>query len=147
MIANRELTLDDYLAIMRRRAWILLIPALLAPIAGWLISFAFTSKYTSRALVLVEGQKVPTTMVQPMVTEDLTERIAMMQGKVPSQSRLQPMLERLRQVNSDQSAEDVVDVIRAIMTLQRVVTDLSDLGVRTKKKPNQTPVPGFYVEY
>jgi polysaccharide chain length determinant protein (PEP-CTERM system associated) len=147
MIANRELTLDDYLAIMRRRAWILLIPALLAPIAGWLISFAFTPKYTSRALVLVEGQKVPTTMVQPMVTEDLTERIAMMQEQVLSQSRLQPMLERLRLIKSDQNADDMVDVIRANMTVQPVVTDLSDLGGSTKKKPNQTPVPGFYVEY
>ena len=147
MIANRELTLDDYLAMLRRRAWILLIPALLAPIAGWLISFAFTPKYTSRALVLVEGQKVPTTMVQPMVTEDLTERIAMMQEQVLSQSRLQPMLERLRLIKSDQNADDMVDVIRANMTVQPVVTDLSDLGGGGKKKPNQTPVPGFYVEY
>jgi protein tyrosine kinase modulator len=147
MIANRELTLDDYLAMLRRRAWILLIPVLLAPVAGWLISFAFTPKYTSRALVLVEGQKVPTTMVQPMVTEDLTERIAMMQEQVLSQSRLQPMLERLRLIKSDQNADDMVDVIRANMTVQPVVTDLSELGGSAKKKPNQTPVPGFYVEY
>jgi polysaccharide chain length determinant protein (PEP-CTERM system associated) len=148
MIANRELTLDDYLAMLRRRAWILLIPALLAPIAGWLISFAFTPKYTSRALVLVEGQKVPTSMVQPMVTEDLTERIAMMQEQVLSQSRLQPMLERLKLIKNDQNAEDMIDVIRAGMTVQPVVTDLSDVGgSSTKKKANQTPVPGFYVEY
>jgi len=41
MIENRELTMDDYLAMLRRRAKVILIPALLAPLAGWLISYAF----------------------------------------------------------------------------------------------------------
>jgi len=46
MIANREMTMDDYLAMLRRRAKWILIPALLAPLAGWLISYAFPAKYT-----------------------------------------------------------------------------------------------------
>ena len=146
MIANRELNLDDYMAVLRRRAWILAIPLVLGPIAGWLISFAFTPKYTSQALVLIEGQKVPTSMVQPVVTEDLTERIATLQQQVLSQSRLQPVLQRLRLVKNDRDADDMIDEIRANMTIQPVVTDLSDIG-GGKKKPSQSPVPGFYVEY
>ena len=59
MIENRELTMDDYLAMVRRRLKIILIPALLAPIAGLLVSYAFPPKYNSQSLVLVEGQKVP----------------------------------------------------------------------------------------
>ena len=34
MIENRELSMDDYLAMVRRRLKIILIPALLAPLAG-----------------------------------------------------------------------------------------------------------------
>ena len=147
MIANRELNLDDYLAMLRRRAWVLLIPALLAPLLGWLISFAFTPKYTSQALVLVEGQKVPTTMVQPVVTEDLTERIATLQQQVLSQSRLQPMLERLKLAKNGQNVDDMIDMIRTNMTIEPVVTDVSDIGAGGKKKSNRSPVPGFYVEY
>lgn len=147
MIANRELNLDDYLAMLRRRAWVLLIPALLAPLVGWLVSFAFTPKYTSQALVLVEGQKVPTTMVQPVVTEDLTERIATLQQQVLSQSRLQPMLERLKLAKNDQNVDDLIDMIRTNMTIEPVVTDVSDIGAGGKKKSNRSPVPGFYVEY
>jgi polysaccharide chain length determinant protein (PEP-CTERM system associated) len=146
MIANRELTIDDYLAMLRRRAWILVVPALVAPILGWLISFAFPAKYTSQALVMVEGQKVPTSMVEPVVTQDLTERIAMLQQQVLSQNRLQLMLDRLKLVKSGQSADDMIDSIRAHMTIEPVVTDLSEIGVG-KRKPNQSPVPGFYVEY
>src|SRR5579862_9557780 len=85
MIENRELTMDDYLAMLRRRAKVILIPALLAPLAGFLISYAFTAKYTSQSLILVEGQKVPETMVQPVVSQDLTARMATLQQQVESE--------------------------------------------------------------
>ena len=35
MIQNRELTMDDYLAMLRRRAKVILIPALVAPLLGY----------------------------------------------------------------------------------------------------------------
>ena len=53
---------------LRRRMKVILIPALLAPLAGFLVSYAFPSKYTSQSLVLVEGQKVPEGIVQPVFT-------------------------------------------------------------------------------
>src|SRR2546427_1611657 len=150
MIENRELTMDDYLAMLRRRAKWILIPALLAPLAGWLISYAFPAKYTSQSLVLVEGQKVPEGMVQAVVTQDLTARVATLQQQVLSQSRLQPLLERVfGPVKSGQNLDDEVDNIRQNMTVEPVVTDLSQLGNTTgKKKPGQgSPVPGFYINY
>ncbi len=42
MIENRELTMDDYLAMLRRRAKVILIPALLAPWWDFWLSYAFT---------------------------------------------------------------------------------------------------------
>src|SRR4030095_2133440 len=96
MIDNRELTLDDYLAILRRRLKLILIPALLAPILGFLSSYAFPAKYTAQSLVLVEGQKVPEGVVQPVITQDLAMRIATMQQQVLGRSRLQPMTNRLQ---------------------------------------------------
>jgi len=79
MIQNRELTMDDYLAMLRRRGKVILIPALLAPLVGFLISYGFTAKYTSRSTILVEGQKVPDNMVQPVVSEELGARMALLQ--------------------------------------------------------------------
>src|SRR5206468_980724 len=62
MIENRELSMDDYLAMLRRRLKVILIPALLAPLAGFLISFAFSPKYTSQSLIdrlgLAKGRTV-----------------------------------------------------------------------------------------
>jgi uncharacterized protein involved in exopolysaccharide biosynthesis len=73
MMENRELTMDDYLAMLRRRMKVILIPALLAPLAGFLVSYGFPAKvHLAISEVLVEGQKVPEGIVQPVVTADLT---------------------------------------------------------------------------
>jgi len=112
MMENRELSMDDYLAMLRRRIKVILIPTLLAPLAGFFVSYAFPAKYTSQSLVLVEGQKVPEGIVQPVVTQDLTERIATLQQQVLSQSRLQPMLERSGLAKPGQNMDEVIDNIR-----------------------------------
>ena len=147
MIENRELTVDDYLAMLRRRAKVILIPALLAPLAGLLISYAFTPKYTSQSLVLVEGQKVPESIVQSVVTQDLTGRVATLQQQVLSQSRLQPMVERLGLAKSGSTMDDKIDEIRTNMTVEPVVTDLAQIGGKKPKSAQSSPVPGFYVNY
>ena len=147
MIENRELTMDDYLAMLRRRAKVILIPALLAPLAGFLVSYAFSPKYTSQSLILVEGQKVPETMVQPVVSQDLTARVATLQQQVLSQSRLQPVVERIYPNKNAQEVGEVIDNIRGNMSVEPVMTTLSQIG-GGKPKPGQgSPVPGFYVNY
>ena len=147
MMENRELTMDDYLAMLRRRMKVILIPALLAPLTEFLVSYLFPPKYTSQSLVMVEGQKVPEGIVQPVVTADLTERIATLQQQVLSQSTLQPMLERTGLAKPGQNIDDMIDNIRVSMSVEPVVTDLSQIGGAGKKKPGGSPVPGFYVNY
>ena len=91
MIQNRELTMDDYLAMLRRRAKVILIPAVIAPLLGYLaylvVNHSF-AKYTSQSTILVEAQKVPENMVQPVVSEDLGARIATLQQQMLSQTNL-----------------------------------------------------------
>ena len=45
MIQNRELTMDDYLGMLRRRIWVILVPALIAPAIGFGISYLLAAKY------------------------------------------------------------------------------------------------------
>jgi polysaccharide chain length determinant protein (PEP-CTERM system associated) len=144
---NRELTLDDYLAMLRRRMKVILIPALLAPLAGFLVSYVFPAKYTSQSLVLVEAPKIPDAVVQQVFTEDLTQHITTIQQRVLSPARLRPMVERLGLAKAGQNADDMVNNIQLNMQIQPVITDLSQIGVGGKKKPGGNPVPGFYVNY
>jgi polysaccharide chain length determinant protein (PEP-CTERM system associated) len=143
---NRELTLDDYLAMLLRRIKVILIPALLAPLAGFLVSYAFSPKYTSQSLILVEAQKIPDAVIQQVFTEDLTQHIATIEQQVLSPSRLRPLVDRLGLATHGRSVDDVIDNIRLSMTIQPVITDVSQFG--GKKKPGQSsPVPGFNVNY
>ncbi len=143
MIENRELNIDDYLAMLRRRLKVILIPALLAPLVGFLISFAFPPKYTSQSLVLVEEQKVPEGYVKPVVTEDIIQRIVTMQQQVLSRNRLQPMIDRLG-LAKGKSVDEVVDGIRLNLDIQPVQTTGT---TPAKRRPGQNDVPGFYVNF
>src|ERR1700723_200399 len=145
---NRELTMDDYLAMLRRRMKVILIPALLAPLAGFLVSYAFPPKYTSQSEVLVAPPKIPDAVVQQVFTEDLTQHITTIAQQVLSPSRLRPMVEKLGLAKGGQNVDDVVNGIPLNTTIQPV-PDLSEFGGGVKKKPGQntSPVPGFYVNY
>ncbi len=121
---------------------------LLSGLAGFLFSYAFPAKYTSQSLILVEGQKVPENIVQPVVSEDLTARVATLQQQALSQSRLQPVVERLYPNKNTEEVGETIDLIRANMTVEPVKTDLSQIESSSgKEKPGASPVPGFYVSY
>ena len=92
MIENRELTMDDYLAMLRRRAKVILIPALLAPLVGFAISYSFNAEVHLAVDDPGGRSEGAGDMVQPVVSQDLTARIATLQQQVLSQTRLQPVV-------------------------------------------------------
>jgi polysaccharide chain length determinant protein (PEP-CTERM system associated) len=151
MIANRVLGIDDYLAMLRRRLKVILIPSLLAPIAGFLVSYAFTPKYTSEATILVESQKVPEGYVKPVVTEDIVQRIATMQEQVTARNRLVPMIERLG-LAKGKSVDEVISDIQTNLSIAPVEPEVAPGTLPGSKpathKPGQSSdVPGFTVDY
>ena len=143
--------MDDYLAMLRRRLKVILIPALLAPLAGFLVSYVFPPKYTSQSTVLVEGQKVPDALVQSVITADFTQRIQTLSQQVLSPTRLRPVIQSLNLAKPDEEAKLISD-IQQNMSVEPVVTSMSAAasaaGVAgAKKKSGNAPVPGFNVNY
>ena len=154
MSENRELTMDDYLAMLRRRLKVILIPTLIAPIAGFMVSYAFSAKYTSQSTVLVEGQKVPDNYVMPVITADFTQRVQTLSQEVLSPSHLRPVIQSLAIVKPEEESKLIAD-IQQNMQVEPVITSMSavagggGLSGAKKKKPSVTdePVPGFTVNY
>jgi polysaccharide chain length determinant protein (PEP-CTERM system associated) len=143
MIENRELTIDDYLAMLRRRLKVILIPTLLAPLVGFAVSFAFAPKYTSQSLVLVEEQKVPEGYVKPVVTRDLSQRVATLEQRALSAENLRPLIETLGLAHGNE-VDAEIDVIRDNVSIQPVLT--TALGP-TPPGRNKAQVPGFNVSF
>ncbi len=149
MIENRELGMEDYLAMARRRLKIILIPLLIAPLAGFMVSYIFPPRYTSQSMILVEGQKVPANYVTSDITADFTQRIATLQQQMLSGSRLRPVIQSLGLVKPGEEGRLMED-IRTNMTVTPVLTSINGAPGPGKKKPTSPtdePLPGFYIGY
>ncbi|HEY1994711.1 MAG TPA: Wzz/FepE/Etk N-terminal domain-containing protein [Edaphobacter sp.] len=138
MLGHRTLTLQDYGTILKRRWWIIAIPAILFPIVGFGITFLVQPEYLSQTLVLVEQQKVPESYVKAVVTEDLNGRLATMKEQILSRSRLQPIIERFNLfANSKLSMDDRIDLTRKNIGIAPIQSEIA----RTNG------LPGFYISF
>src|ERR1700741_388085 len=138
-MTERELTLGDYLAMLRRR-WVLIVVfgVVGGPIAYGVSRF-LPDRYKSETLVLVERPSVPEKIVESLDTEDLAQRLSSMEQQILSRSRLEPIINQFNLYPKD---------------LNRV--PMEDLGARLQKAIDVIPVrpmaetqsrglPGFYV--
>jgi polysaccharide chain length determinant protein (PEP-CTERM system associated) len=138
MLGHRALTAQDYVAILKRRWWIIGIPAILLPIVGFAITYFVQPQYISQTLVLVEQQKVPDSYVKPVITEDLTGRLATMKEQILSRSRLQPIIERSNLfANSKISMDDKIDQMRKNIGITPIQSEIA----RT------SGLPGFFISF
>src|SRR5512137_217493 len=108
----RSYNIDDYIEILRRRIWYLVIPFLVVMIGT--VSYAMFAPrlYKSSTLVLVTPQKVPETFVQTTVTSRIEERLQSISQEVMSRTRLEQVITEfgLYQKESKQlSREEVVE--------------------------------------
>ena len=141
---NRELTMDDYFAMLRRRVRVILIPTLLAPLAGFALSYAFSPKFTSESLVLVEEQKVSEIYLKSGVSPDLTQRVATLQQRALSAENLRPLIESLG-IAHGANIDGAIDGIRANTAINPVVT--TALGPIPPGGRRQSALPGFNVAF
>ncbi len=138
MLGHRTLTLQDYSVILKRRWWIVAIPAIIFPIVGFGITYLVQPQYISQTLVLVEQQRVPESYVKSVVTEDLNGRLATMREQILSRSRLQPIIERFNLFpNGKASMDDRIDMMRRNIGITPIQSDIA----RT------SGLPGFYISF
>jgi len=138
MLGHRALTAQDYLTILKRRWWIIAIPAIVFPIVGFGITYLVQPEYVSQTLVLVEQQKVPESYVKAVVTEDLSGRLATMREQILSRSRLQPIIERFNLfANRGLSMDDRIDLTRKNIGIAPIQSEIA----RTNG------LPGFFISF
>src|SRR5216684_4262931 len=140
MVKYRELTFEDYAAMLRRRRWLILIPALLGAIAGYALSWHLPKKYTSHTLILVEQPTVPDSYVKPVVSEGLNQRLASMQEQILSRTRLQHLVEQFGLSAKDAKRVPMEELVERLKKSIKV-TPLSPMpGTRSAE------LPGFDVD-
>ncbi len=92
MVRNGEFSTADVKRVLRKHWWILPACALGCGTLSILVATQLPKLYTSRTLVLVARPAVPEDYVKPVVTEDLTQRLASMKEQILSRTRLEPVV-------------------------------------------------------
>lgn len=138
MLGHRKLSADDYVAILKRRRLLIIIPALILPIAAYAITFFIPSQFLSQSLVLVEDKKVPDELVRSIITTGLATRLAAMREQALSRSRLEPIVQRYNLYQSKHlSMDDRIDLIRKSIAILPIKSDINRAG----------GLPGFTISY
>jgi polysaccharide chain length determinant protein (PEP-CTERM system associated) len=135
---TRQLTPADYVAMLRRR-WVLIV--VLTIIGGPLaygVSRFLPSKYTSQTLVLIEQPTVPKDFIRPVVTEDISQRLASMKQQILSRTRLEPIITQFGLYSTDIKTVPMEDLVGR---LQQAV-DVTP--IRPMEQTSHT-LPGFNV--
>ncbi len=136
MLGHRTLGLEDYTAILKKRWWIIAIPALILPIVAYAASYLVDPQYLSQTLVLVEQQKVPDNYVKPVIEEDLTGRLASMREQILSRSRLEPIITRFNLFAGQKATmDDRLDAMRKAIEIKPIQSAMT------------RGVPGFFISF
>ncbi len=121
MIGNRPLVAEDYLAILRRRFWILLLPAMVFSVGAYMFSRKLPRPYTSETVVLVNQQRGTDANVDLMVTDELNQRLATMQEQILSRSRLQEIAQQFHLFKPGVTVGETVDGLQQAIVVSPVM--------------------------
>jgi polysaccharide chain length determinant protein (PEP-CTERM system associated) len=137
MLGHRALIYEDYIAILKRRRWLLLVPALVLPFVALGVTFLVPPQYISQTLVLVEQQQIPDDYVKPIVSQDWNARLASMKEQILSRSLLQPIIERFG-LHADRKVpmEERVDLTRKAISIKPIHSEAGTNGL-----------PGFFIAF
>ena len=142
MAKTREIKFEDIKRLLWRRKWTIALPILILPLVGYGLAKVLPKRFTSTALVIVEGQKVPEGYVRSVVTDELQERLIAMQEQILSRTRLQPVLEKFGVYKNDVGKvpmEELVDNMRKNIAVVPLQGSMSG--------PKNAGVPGFNITF
>ena len=120
---QKNITIEDYFKILKRRRWWLLLPLFAGWALVWGLSWVLPALYRSETVILVERQKVPEQYVVPNVAVDLQERLQSMTQQILSRTRLEKIIEQFHLYATERARvgpDQVVDKMRGDIAIDLV---------------------------
>ncbi len=112
----KSYTLHEYIEILRRRMWYIIIPFILIVAGASFYAFTANRQYKASTLVLVSPQRVPEAFVQATVTSKVEERLQSIAQEVMSRTRLEQIITEYRLYEKESkrrsSREEIVELMR-----------------------------------
>jgi polysaccharide chain length determinant protein (PEP-CTERM system associated) len=141
-----EKTLNDYVAIVKRRKWSFILPAVMIFIVAGVVALALPSIYKSTSTILIEEQDIPTDYVKTSVTSYAEQRLQSIHQRIVSFSKLLDMINRFNlypDLKNRWTTEDIVSKMRDDITLEPISDDVID---RRTGRPSEATI-AFTLSY
>jgi polysaccharide chain length determinant protein (PEP-CTERM system associated) len=136
MLGHRTLNVEEYLTILKRRWWLIVIPAIILSLIGYGATYFMTPQYVSSALVLVDQQKVG--FVKSLATEALDTRLAYMTEKILSRASIEPIINHYNLYGDQHLSMDArIDLTRKALKIEAVESEIA----------RSNGLPGFRISF
>src|SRR5687767_15052907 len=115
MLPGKKYTPEDFLAILKRRFWLLLVPVAVIGAAAGLAGKTLPNLYRSETLILVVPQRVPENFVKSTVTSRIEDRLQSITQQILSRTRLERIIQDFDLYPEERRTgimEDVVEKMR-----------------------------------
>ena len=112
---NKPFNIHDYIEIVLRRLWYIIIPVIVVMIGAILYAYSSPKLYRTSTLILITPQKVPEAFVRPTVTSTIGERLQSIGQEIMSRTRLEQIISELKLYQEEtrsSSIEGVVELMR-----------------------------------
>ena len=100
----RQRGIGEYLKILKRRKWLILLPLLTMTIAVGYVVYHLPSMYESKSLLTLKPPTISATVIQSLSTEDLSQRLQTISQEVKSRSSLEPMVVKYQLYENERNA-------------------------------------------
>jgi len=143
MLGHRPMNVKDYVDIVRRRKWALIIPIVVVPIAAVLVGRALPKRYTATTTVLIGQQKIKESVVndKPVSPDDLSQRLATIQQQILSRPNLEAIINRYDLFATQRGSvpiEDLEDALAKQVDIE---------PVQALPGSNYRGLPGFSISF
>ena len=111
MLPGRNYKPEDYLRILRRRIWLLLVTTALVSATTAVIVGVLPDRYQSDTLILIVPQRVPESYVRSTVTSRIEDRLRSISQQILSRTRLERTIEEFDLYADKRGTEIMEDIV------------------------------------
>jgi uncharacterized protein involved in exopolysaccharide biosynthesis len=126
MIPGKTYTSADFLSILWRRKWLILVPFVLSSIGTYVVVKRLPNRYRSQTMILVVPQRVPDSYVRSTVTAPIGDRLRLISEQILSRSRLERVIQDFSLYVEERKTlpmEDVLERMRRDIAVETVKGD------------------------
>ena len=119
----------EYLAVLKRRKWALVVPALIVVMISAAVALMLPPVYKSVSTILIEEQEIPTDFVMATVTSYAEQRLQTIHQRIMSTTRLLDIVNRVglyKDLQEKVTTEEVVNTMRKDIKLDYISAEVVD---------------------